>query len=1027
MSLSFESSAQLGSNDAVNIGRERYGLSASAQPLPSERDQNFLLTDESGARFVLKIANPSERREFLEFQHSVLDHLHRNLERARVPRICRTTQDEELCQIQLGDGAHRLVRMLSYLPGQLLAHFKPHSTPLLKSIGSLFGDLDRALFDFSHPEAKRILKWDLQGASWIKDHLDGIQNPAHQALVDYFIDYFEEQIARLIPSLRTSLIHNDGNDYNLLVEQDQLGDAAVTALIDFGDMVHSYTVAEPAVACAYSMLGKHNPLDAARNIIAGYHTAFPLTEVEVEALYGLILLRLCVSVTNSAREKRLKPDDHYQTVSEAPAWALLAKLKEISPSLAHYSFRAACNLPPCPAGVRVVEWLKTNSDQIGPVIEPDLKGPHKIVIDLSADSIDFGELADLLDMEKLTLAVFDRMRQTGAKVAIGRYNEARLVYTSDLFKTTGDTGASSAITSRTIHIGLDLFEEAGSRVFSPLKGTIHSFQNNDAPLDYGPTIIVQHRSADRLVTFFTLYGHLSEESLEGLYPGKPVEKGEEIARVGSYPTNGGWSPHLHFQIIVDLLGREGDFPGVVSPDSRDVWLSICPDPNLILGIPEDAFPTPKTNADDILRTRNKHIGSSLSVSYKRPLHFVRGFMQRLYDSDGRVYLDAVNNVAHVGHCHPRVVKAIQSQVAVLNTNTRYLHENMARYAERLCGLLPDPLRVCFFVCSGSEANDLALRLARAHTKRMGIITVEGAYHGNTGSLIDVSPYKFDGPGGAGAPAYVYKVAMPDTYRGLFKKDERDAGARYALEVQQAAEHAHAVGQPVAAFLCESMLGCGGQIVLPDGYLKDSYRYVRDAGAVCIADEVQVGFGRLGSHFWGFEIQRVIPDIVTLGKPIGNGHPLGAVVTTPEIAASFDAGMEYFNTFGGNPVSCAAGLAVLDVLHEDRLQANAEIAGSHLRAGLSKLMEKHDIVGDVRGAGLFIGIELVLDRHDLSPAAAEASYVAERMRDCGVLISTDGPLHNVLKIKPPMVFSEQNADELVEKLDDVLSESFLNRD
>jgi 4-aminobutyrate aminotransferase-like enzyme len=395
-------------------------------------------------------------------------------------------------------------------------------------------------------------------------------------------------------------------------------------------------------------------------------------------------------------------------------------------------------------------------------------------------------------------------------------------------------------------------------------------------------------------------------------------------------------------------------------------------------------------------------------------------MQYLYDENGRAFLDAVNNVPHVGHSHPQVVRAAQRQMAVLNTNTRYLHDYLVEYAQRICDTLPDPLSVCFFVCTGSEANELALRLARTRTGHRETIVVDGAYHGNTTSLIDISPYKFDGPGGAGVPGHVRKVPMPDTYRGLYRTDHPNPGKAYADHVRQAIRELQDGGGNVGAFICESLLGCGGQIILPEGYLKEAYHHVREAGGVCLADEVQVGFGRVGTHFWGFETQGVVPDIITLGKPMGNGHPVAAVVTTPEIAGSFANGMEYFNTYGGNPVSCAAGMAVLDVLEAEKLQENALRVGARLIAGLEKLKGKYSLVGDVRGLGLFIGVELVTDRETLVPAAEHASYVIERMRERGILISTDGPLCNVLKIKPPLVFTEANADRFVSTLESVLA-------
>jgi 4-aminobutyrate aminotransferase-like enzyme/Ser/Thr protein kinase RdoA (MazF antagonist) len=426
---------------------------------------------------------------------------------------------------------------------------------------------------------------------------------------------------------------------------------------------------------------------------------------------------------------------------------------------------------------------------------------------------------------------------------------------------------------------------------------------------------------------------------------------------------------------------------------------------------------PRRTPAELLIARRKHLGPSLSVSYESPLHIVAGSRQNLFDAGGRRYLDCVNNVAHVGHSHPQVVRAATEQMAILNTNTRYLHEHLIEYSERLSAMLPDPLRVVYLVNSGSEANELALRLAQAHTNRTDVIVIDCAYHGNTTAMIDLSPYKFDGPGGHGCPAWVHKVPLPDVYRGKCPGD--DAGMQYAREVSRAMQVAENRGG-VAAFFVESAISCGGQIILPPGYLREAFAAVRTAGGVCVADEVQTGFGRAGTHFWMFETQDVVPDIVTLGKPIGNGHPLGAVITTPEIAASFANGMEYFNTFGGNPVSCATGLAVLDVIRDEELQQNALEVGEYLKRDLNLLRARHRLVGDVRGLGLFLGIELVRDRDTLEPAGREATQIVEQMKERGILLSTDGPFHNVIKIKPPLVFSRKDAEVLVSNLDSVLS-------
>jgi 4-aminobutyrate aminotransferase-like enzyme len=422
------------------------------------------------------------------------------------------------------------------------------------------------------------------------------------------------------------------------------------------------------------------------------------------------------------------------------------------------------------------------------------------------------------------------------------------------------------------------------------------------------------------------------------------------------------------------------------------------------------------NSDDILAVRRRLIGGNVSVGYRRPVHVVRGSMQYLFDETGKRYIDAYNNVPHVGHCHPRVVEAAERQMRALNTNTRYLHENLARYAARLTSTLPDPLRVCFFVNSGSEANELALRLARAHTRRRDLIVLDAAYHGNTTTLVDISPYKFNGPGGTGKPSWVHVVPLPDVYRGQSQGLHPDS---FAHAVASTVDQVGAGGAGLCGFIAESCPSVGGQIMLPAEYLAAVYRHVRGAGGLCIADEVQTAYGRIGTHFYAFEAQGVIPDIVVLGKPIGNGHPIGAVVTRPEIAESFDNGMEFFSTFGGSTVSCAIGLAVLDVVEDEGLQAHAEEVGAQLLARLRPLVDRSRLVGDVRGSGLFIGVELVRDRKTLAPAAAEASDVVNRLRDEGILIGTDGPHHNVLKIRPPMPFNTEDADVVASALEALL--------
>jgi 4-aminobutyrate aminotransferase-like enzyme len=479
---------------------------------------------------------------------------------------------------------------------------------------------------------------------------------------------------------------------------------------------------------------------------------------------------------------------------------------------------------------------------------------------------------------------------------------------------------------------------------------------------------------------------------------------------------------LHVQLIVDALEQAGDFPGVAFASEREVWTSLSPNPSDFVGIDDGLSVSCHVAAcESTLHERRHSIGPSLTVAYRQPLSIVRGWMQYLFDDRGRRFLDAYNNVPHVGHCHPRVVQAAGRQMTTLNTNTRYLHGLLQEFAGRIADTLPDPLQVCYFVNSASEANELALRLVRTATGRQGMIVHESAYHGHTSTLIDISPYKHDGPGGQGTPEWVHKLPLPDRYRGLFRGQDRAAeyAADAAMKIARYADSPF----PPAALIAETCPSVAGQIFPPDNYYTIVYEAARAIGALTIADEVQTGFGRLGTHFWAFEKYGVVPDIVVMGKPMGNGHPIAAVVTTPAIADRFNNGMEFFSTFGGNTVSCAVGIAVLDVLRDEKLQARALATGSVLEVGFHELAARHPMIGDVRGSGLFWGLELVRSQETLEAADAEAALISNRMREFGVLIGTDGPLHNVLKVRPPMQFNRDNAETLVEVLGSILNDEF----
>jgi 4-aminobutyrate aminotransferase-like enzyme/Ser/Thr protein kinase RdoA (MazF antagonist) len=1002
--------------EAARLAREIYGLGASARALPGEYDDNFHLTTGEGRAFVLKVMHPAREPSFIDLQAKAMAHLAETAPQLPLPRALPNRNGELFSEVTTGDGSQRLVWLLSFLGGRVLAKVRPHAVELLRDLGRFLGELDAALQSFEHPAAHRELKWDSSRAVWIKGYIPEIRGAARRALVEKFLALYEAEVVSRLPRLRRSVIYGDANDYNVLVSDPWPQPPKIAGVIDFGDMHHGLTVSDPAVAAAYAILGKADPLKAAAEVVAGYHRAFPLEEEEVAALFPLMAARLAVSVTNSAHRKKGKPDDAYVTVSEEPAWKALEELRRVHPRFAHYTLRAACGMTPLPKAAKIPCWLKANGKSAAPVLNVDLRTEASLVFDLGVSSLLVGADPGASETPALTETLASAMKRAGVRVGVGRYNEARPLYRSPRF----GSAANPVEERRTIHLGIDLFVEPGTAVRAPLDGVVHVLANNRAPQDYGPLVILRHQTSGR-EEFFTLYGHLATQTLGGLNVGQRISRGQEFARVGTCEENGGWAPHLHFQIILDLLDLGADFPGVAYASQREVWTGLSPDPNLLLGIPADRFPAPETSFPETLDKRRMLLGKNLSISYERPLKIVRGWMQYLYDDTGRAYLDVYNNVPLVGHSHPRVVRAAQEQLALLNTNTRYLHDNVNRYAERLTERLPAPLGVCFFVNSGSEANELALRLARAHTGREDVIVLEHAYHGHTNTLIDISPYKFNGPGGRGKKPWVHVAPLADDYRGLYRRDDREAGARYARHVQEILERTGGEGGGVAAYIAESLPSVGGQIVFPPGYLEEVYRHVRAAGAVSIADEVQVGFGRLGTHFWGFEMQGVVPDMVVLGKPMGNAFPLAAVVTTKEIAASFANGMEFFSTFGGNPVACAAGLAVLAVLEEEKLQENAFRVGTHLKNRLEELQHRHALVGDVRGLGLFLGVDLVLDRTTREPAPLQASYVVNRLRECGILTGTDGPHHNVIKLRPPLVFTEKDADLFVRTLDVILEE------
>ncbi|WP_181233898.1 aminotransferase class III-fold pyridoxal phosphate-dependent enzyme [Enhygromyxa salina] len=754
---------QLDASRIAALAYQLWDLAASEgglQDLGSYDDCNYLITSRSLAgehQHVIKVS--VEPREIIELQVAVLRHLAARPSADLVPRVIPSRSGDALVSITDATGQPCIMRVLSFIPGQLWSALPAPTPALRRALGLALAQLDRDLEDFEHPAMYRSTPWNLTEADWIADELGPIEAGPRRALIVDALAQFRARVIPRVPDLSCQLIHGDANDNNLVVASDEL-----RGIFDFGDVCVAPTICDLAIALAYAGMVP-DPIQALAEVCVGYHERRPLTPLELDLLFDLIRARLAVSVTSSTLARAREPDNEHSFSSEAQAWSLLGKLTEFGRRAVTKYLASACGLP---APVRV-------------------------------------------------------------------------------------PGA---------------------------------------------------RSRPRL-----------------------------------------------------------------------------------------------------LAQRRVRLGASLSLAYDSPLYIRRGEGTWLFDEHDNAYLDCVNNISHVGHCHPRVVAAAAQQLATLNTNTRYLHEGILNYAESLCATLPAPLSVVFLVCSGTEANELALRIARAHTGANEVVVVGGAYHGNSSTLVDISPYKFDGPGGRGRPAWVHVLDTPDPRRGRHADD----GPAYAQGIAVADQHARARGERLAAFICESVLGCAGQIVPATGFLAAAYEQARAAGAVCIADEVQVGFGRVGDAMWAFQAEGVVPDILTLGKPIANGHPVGAVVTTPALAASFASGMEYFNSFGGNPVSCAVAQAVLDVIREEGLIDNARETGAWLQAELEQLGDPG--VAQVRGRGLFLGIELVEPGAE-RPDAARAKALVEHAHNRGVLLSVDGPAHNVVKIKPPMCFELIEAQILV---------------
>ncbi|WP_069301041.1 aminotransferase class III-fold pyridoxal phosphate-dependent enzyme [Neptunicoccus sediminis] len=985
--------------------QSHFNLAADLKRLDGEYDLNFAASAD-GKDYIFKVMRAGCPVDLVDMQCAAIRHLSTQFPDLPLPELVPTVDGALYTTLPDEEGAERLVWLQTRLTGACYADYMPKRPEMIEQLGTYLGQMDAGLQDFTHPQHAVPFKWHLPTGDWIAAHTDIITDSARRGIIEQIL----QQFAALKPELEAlpvQAIHNDLNDYNILVTRD----GAVSGLIDFGDMTASPRICDLAIAGAYVVLDHDTPERALAALVRGYHKANPLTAAELDLLYPLLRMRLAVSVVNSTIEATENPDDPYVTISQAPAWRFLER-DDIDAGLMQARLRAACGLPVVEGADRVLAYLNSTNGNFAPLMGKPLDDTPTGALSVAAVAAP----RNPFDMPLSEAAILGAEYDTG-DMWIGLWGEPRLIYTAPAFR----QGPWKSSDRRTVHLAVDVFAPAKTPLHAPLDGVVEVIENRTTHLDYGGVIILRHETPDG-TPFFTLYGHLAPDSLSSLKTGDTIAKGTAFCALGDASENGGWAPHVHFQLALTTEGMGHDWPGVANPDEMELWGGVCPNPAALLNLPDDAVayqPMPKA---ETLGKRRKHFGENVKLSYSDPAMFLRGWKHHLFDEWGRPHLDAYNNVPHVGHAHPRIQAIAADQLMRMNSNTRYLHPAQTDFADTVLAKMPDPLSVCFFVNSGTEANELALRLAAAHSGGKDIITANHGYHGNTTGAIAISAYKFNAKGGVGQADWVQLVDVADDFAGPFRREDPDCADKYAAQIDEAIAAVTARGSKVSGWISEVFPSVGGQIIPPQGYLPQVYAKIRAAGGVCIADEVQTGLGRLGEHYFAFEQQGVTPDIVVLGKPIGNGHPIGVVVTTPEIAASFAQGPEYFSTFGGSTLSCRIGAEVLKIVDDEGLQENARQRGNELLDGLRKLQERHAVIGDIRGMGLFVGVDLVTDRETRAPATEIADRVINRMKENRILIGSEGAHHNVLKIRPPLTIDAEDIERILHQLDRIFSET-----
>jgi 4-aminobutyrate aminotransferase-like enzyme/Ser/Thr protein kinase RdoA (MazF antagonist) len=950
-------------NDAAELLSTHYGLAGPLKELGSHQDRNFLLDGGDGRRYVLKVCHGDYATSELDAQHAALRHLG-SQSSVRVPGVMSALNGKDLLSLDVGGHAVH-VRLLEFIDGQSLAHVEHLSRHVRVGLAELCAQVDVALANFEHPGLERILQWDPRHASALIKHLLPVIDSAEKRTC--IAEAAEQAHAHLLPliaALPVQAIHMDITEYNVVWARDEHSMWQLQGLIDFGDLVRTWRIADLSVTCAALLHHAEGDPLYILPAIQAYHAINPLQPEELQALWPLIVARSAVLVLSSEQQASIEPDNAYIQANLASEWNIFDVATSVPIALMSAAILDAVGL------------LETPDDaQTYSPLLPSLNGQAFVTVDL-------GVLSEHFEAGNWEQSGIDEqlLKETAHAqgLAASRYGEYRL----------SRTQPDSAREPDTCALHVEVVIPHGTAVHAPFHGTLRHTAD-------GALMLVGAESNLRV------WGVRSD-----------FDSGVEFG-AGDVIGQGGGS------LIVQLCSEPDVSPPLFCTPSRAAaWRSLCPSPQGLLGFDCDA--PPLEDAAHLLARRDASFARSQKHYYQAPPQIERGWRNHLIDMQGRSYLDMLNNVAVLGHGHPRMAQVAAKQWSLLNTNSRFHYAAIAEFSERLLELAPEGMDRVFLVNSGTEANDLAIRLAWAYSGGRDVLSVLEAYHGWSVATDAISTSIADNPQALSTrPDWVHPVVAPNTYRGEARG--ADSTPFYLKSVDAHLARLAEQGRQVAGFICEPVYGNAGGISLPPGYLQQVYQKVRAQGGVCIADEVQVGYGRLGHYFWGFEEQGVVPDIITMAKGMGNGHPLGAVITRREIAEALEAEGYFFSSSGGSPVSCRIGMAVLDVMEEERLWENAQLVGGYFKDRLLALIDRHPLVGAVHGSGFYLGLELVRDRETLAPATEETAYLCDRLRELGIFMQPTGDYLNILKIKPPMVTTRRSVDFFVDHVSKVLSE------